>query len=112
MYGRGKSQVHPVLVTYTMKNRTGTYRIGVTTSKKIGNAVKRNRARRVIMAAWRNLLPLICESKDSAPNPRTGGSRNGYDIVFVARVRTTLVKSSQIEQAMKKHLTAAGIFIN
>ena len=94
LYGRGKSKVHPALVTYVMKNRAGFCRIGITTSKKVGCAVQRNRARRVIMAAWRQLC---CEVA------------GGYDIVFVARTRTPSVKSTELQKAMRKQLVALGV---
>ena len=48
LYHRGKSYVSPVLVTYVMKNRKAGLRIGFTTSKKIGIAVRRNRSRRIM----------------------------------------------------------------
>ena len=38
-YGRGKSAADPVLVTYALRNRYGVMRIGITTGKKLGNAV-------------------------------------------------------------------------
>ena len=47
-YTRGKSFVHPHVVLYVNKNRLGRTRVGITASKKIGNAVTRNRARRVL----------------------------------------------------------------
>ena len=47
-YGRGKSAADPVLVTYALRNRYGVMRIGITTGKKLGNAVERNRCRRII----------------------------------------------------------------
>ena len=94
IYGRGRSYISPQLVTYVMPKKNGGLRIGITTSKKIGCAVKRNRARRVIMAAWRNCLPQV---------------NGNYDFVFVARVKTTLVKSTDIERAMKRHLSEAGV---
>lgn len=93
-YTRGKTFVHPQLVTYVFKTRTGKLRVGITTSKKIGNAVTRNRARRVIRAAMAAQLP-----------PGAGG----YDVVFVARGRTAGCKSWQVERVMKKHLQAAGL---
>jgi ribonuclease P protein component len=68
LYNRGKSFVSPVLVTYIMKNKSDNLRYGITTGKKIGNAVRRSRARRVIRAAFRELTPHL---------------NNGYDIVFV-----------------------------
>ena len=43
LYAKGKSCPHPLLVTYARKNRLNISRIGITTSKKIGNAVSRNR---------------------------------------------------------------------
>ena len=45
-YRRGQSFVGSLVVVYVLKNRYGFTRFGVTSSKKIGNAVKRNRARR------------------------------------------------------------------
>ena len=35
LYARGKSFVSPVVVVYTLKNRTGQVRVGITTSKII-----------------------------------------------------------------------------
>ena len=58
-YTRGKSSVSPVLVVYSLKNRRGLVRVGITTSKKIGNAVQRNRSRRVIREAFRQLAPQV-----------------------------------------------------
>ena len=51
VYGRGKSYVHPHCVLYVAKNRLGYTRIGLTATKKVGHAVQRNRARRVMRAA-------------------------------------------------------------
>ena len=70
-YGKGKSFQAPALVSYVLKNRAGICRVGITTSKKIGNAVERNRARRVIRVAYSNL-----ESK----------IQGNYDIVFVTDI--------------------------
>ena len=55
-YKRGKSHVSPLLVAYVLKNRLGCTRVGITTSKKIGNAVVRSRARRVLREAYRGLI--------------------------------------------------------
>lgn len=93
-YAKGKSYVSPVVVTYTVKNRRRQVRVGITTSKKIGNAVQRNRARRVIREAFREIAP---------------GVRRGYDLVFVARGRTPFVKSGEVRRHMLQQLEAAGI---
>ena len=94
LYTRGTSYANPALVTYFMKNRAGICRIGITTSKKIGNAVERNRSRRVIRAAYREIEEKI---------------NGNYDIVFVARSRTKYQKSTQIAQIMLSQLKKAGV---
>ena len=93
-YRKGVSTVTPLLVTYVLKNRYGHVRIGITSSKKIGGAVQRNRARRVIRAAVRSL---------------NIDMNQGYDIIFVARSKTTRCKSWQLEPLIKKRLTDAGV---
>lgn len=95
LYGRGKSQVHPLLVTYIIPNRRGLIRYGITTGKKVGGAVERNRARRVIEAA----------ARESFGSVDCGGA----DIVFVARSRTVAAKSYDVASVMKKHLKAGGL---
>lgn len=94
LYGRGKSMVSPFLVTYALPNRTDRCRVGITASKKIGNAVTRNRARRVIRAAYSQLLP---------------SASAGFDIVFVARGKTPFKKSTDIASVMAVHLSELGI---
>ena len=94
LYGRGKSNVNPALVSYAMKNRAGFCRIGITAGKKIGNAVTRNRAKRVIREAYREIAPKISGS---------------YDFVFVARTRTAQKKSTEIRQIMESQLKSLGI---
>ena len=93
VYGRGKSYVNPLVVSYIMKTRGDEIRIGITVSKKLGTAVMRNRAKRVITAAFRQCLPNIS---------------TGYDIVFVARSRILTAKSSQVAAVIKSHLILAG----
>lgn len=95
-YGKGKSFQAPALVLYVLKNRAGICRIGITTSKKIGNAVERNRCRRVIRAAYRALEPQI---------------NGSYDFVFVARSKTKYVKSTELEKTMKIMLKDAGVIL-
>lgn len=94
LYYRGKSIASPCLVTYVMKNRSGRVRIGITSGKKIGKAVQRNRARRVIRAAFSEL-----EGRITA----------GCDIVFVARTKTTEVKMQCVLADMEKQLISLGV---
>ena len=90
-YFRGKFKAHPLLVTYVVKNKLGKMRVGITTSKKVGNAVTRSRARRVLRSAYDAQLA-------------KGFTANGYDIVFVARAATAAVKSYDAARVMKKQL--------
>lgn len=93
-YKKGKSYVSPYFVIYAVKNRRG-IRLGITVSKKLGCAVKRNRAKRVITAAFRECLPNI---------------PSGYDFVIVARTRILGIKSTAAAAAMKALLRSAGIW--
>ena len=94
LYYRGKSKAGDALVTYAMKNREGALRYGITTSKKIGNAVQRNRARRVIRAAFSEI------------EEKVSGS---WDFVFVARTRTSKVKTQVIKKQMEKQFKELGV---
>lgn len=91
-YYQGKFKPHPLLVTYMVKNNLGIVRIGITTSKKVGKANQRNRARRVIRQAFIN-------TKDKFD------FKSGYDIVFVARQKTTECKTYDLEKVMLKHFS-------
>ncbi|HPF55919.1 MAG TPA: ribonuclease P protein component, partial [Clostridiales bacterium] len=68
--------------------------IGVTAAKKIGSAVERNRARRVIKEAYRSICPRI---------------DGGWDLVFVAREGTGKKKSPEIAAVMQAQLKKAGV---
>jgi ribonuclease P protein component len=94
LYARGKSIVLPAVVIYYKKNNLDHCRIGVTASKKIGCAVKRNRAKRVILAAFRQIL---------------GNLSGNFDFIFVARVRTTLVTSTVLLNSVKKAFEKEGV---
>ena len=96
LYSRGRSYPSALLVTYVMKNRCGNVRIGITTGKKVGKAVLRNRSRRVIREAFRELSSEV---------------KSGYDLVFVARRRTPFLKSYDILRTMKKELKDAGVLL-
>ena len=94
IYARGKSYVSPLVVVYALKNRTKNVRVGITTSKKVGNAVQRNRSRRVIREAFRALAPRV---------------RPGFDLVLVARGKTPYVKSTDVRRQLERQLQAGGL---
>ena len=54
VYAKGKKASGKNIVVYALKNyRSLETKLGITTSKKIGNAVQRSRARRLIREAYR-----------------------------------------------------------
>ena len=69
--GRGRKVARPALVLQALPQSEGPLRVGFTATKKIGNAVARNRAKRRLRAAARLTLA-------EAPPP-------GWDIVLIAR---------------------------
>ena len=94
LYYRGRSSACKTLVTYVMKSRQKTTRVGITSSKKIGKAYQRNRARRVIRAAYAELA---------------GRIDGKYGIGFVDRPATCLVKMQVVKKDMEKQLLSLGV---
>ncbi len=94
VYRAGVSYVTPAVVVYVSKRRSGGFRYGITASKKVGCAVERNRARRVVRAA---IKPFLNEISGS------------YDIVFVCRQKAITSKSTTVAIQIKNQLVKAGI---
>lgn len=95
LYFRGKSFVDPCFVMYVSKGVKGQTRIGITAGKKFGCAVHRNRAKRLIRAAFSSLAYNVIP---------------GYDFVFVVRVRILDKKCYTVANSMENHLKAAGVW--
>jgi ribonuclease P protein component len=62
--------------------------------RRVGGAVQRNRARRVLREAWRSLAPRI---------------DRGADVVFVARRGILQARFSDLEQEMRALLDRSGL---
>lgn len=95
LYYRGGSEVTDLLVLYFKKNGFQFNRLGLTVSKKVGNAVTRNRVRRLIKENFR-----IREEK----------IKNGYDLVFVARGKSAFKGYLEIGNALDKLLAKSGLY--
>ncbi len=93
LFKKGESVVCYAFVCYMRPRRAGKNRLGIVTGKKVGNAVKRNRSRRIIREAFRLLEPIIKESTDKR-----------FDFVFVARGSTPSLKMQKILGLMKKNI--------
>jgi len=94
IYGRGKSFVTPALVAYAFKGKTDNVRLGITVSKKIGGAVERNRAKRLLTAAFSAV---------------SGEIESGWEFVLVARSRILKTKSQDLALKLKTFLLEEGI---
>jgi len=55
----GKSYAHPLVVLYALPSDEPGVHVGVSAGLGVGNAVKRNRAKRLLRAAMSELLPKI-----------------------------------------------------
>jgi ribonuclease P protein component len=85
-YRQAKPRVTPYFVLYALKNRNKANRLGITATKKIGNAVERNRARRVLKEAYRLM---------------EGQLPTGLDVVLVARRKTVFCKTQNVMAALE-----------
>lgn len=93
LYRKGKSVVGRYAVIYVRPNKKPYNRLGITAGKKVGNAVHRNRAKRIIRQAYR-------ENEKDIPL--------GLDIVIVARASICSVKSGVISEWLAKSVKTAS----
>ncbi|RLC64996.1 MAG: ribonuclease P protein component [Chloroflexi bacterium] len=94
VYDEGRSWVHPLLVLIARPNELDFSRVGVTASRKVGGAVARNRAKRLLREAARRLYPQF-------------GA--GWDVMLIARPRICEVKEPDVEEALALLLKQAGL---
>ncbi len=76
-----QSWAHPLLVLYVAPNDLGITRIGISVSKRIGKAVVRNRAKRLIREAARQYLPVLPPGRDLVFMARSGMGEASYEQV-------------------------------
>ena len=92
---RGKSVASAYMVLICAKNRTGT-KVGFSVSSKLGNAVVRNRTKRIMRAGFAPLMPQC---------------RQQTAYLFIAR-KALVGKNSQVaHQQMRALLAQAGMLL-
>ena len=94
MRRNGKSYAHPLVVLIALPNGLQKARIGVAAGRSIGNAVKRNRAKRVLREAMR---------------PHIDGLTGGNDVLLLARSKLLGSKRPEIEDILRKLIKRAGL---
>lgn len=82
VYKIGKSYWNRNLVLYINKNKLNDTRIGFTVTKKIGNAVTRNKVRRKMKE--------ICRLNFENIQP-------GYDLIFISKKNVVNMKYDELE---------------
>ena len=95
LYSKGKSAVSPYFVIYCRKTNRPINRFGITTGLKLGNAVKRNRARRRIRELYRTNEKKFL---------------SGYDVVVVARTRVLYGRYGELERSCLQLMKKLGIY--
>ena len=85
VYNGGKSYWNRNLILYVRKNDLENSRIGITITKKIGNAVVRNRIRRRMKEIIRLKL---------------GNIKPGYDLIIIPKKNVQDISYKDLESAM------------
>ncbi len=108
VYAKGKKQVTKSVVAYALKDyhakrlmcanplKKYVNRVGLTVSKKLGGAVVRNRIKRVLREALRQV-----EKENQV--------EKGYLLVLVARAGCEKKKSTEIKKELEKALLSIGL---
>ncbi len=97
VYKRGKSKGSKYVVVLYKRNGLAYSRVAFLASKKVGNSVQRNRARRLMREAYRTMNREL---------------RRGYDVIFVARNTVNDRKMNDVQKAMFGAMRAADLLEN
>jgi ribonuclease P protein component len=90
----GKSYAHPLVVLVAQASQHPGTHIGVTAGRPVGNAIHRNRAKRLLREAMRPLLPDLA---------------SGWDLILIARVGMVGVSLEDTRLALATLLRRAGL---
>ena len=94
VFSRGKRVNHPLVrVTVLKRGDDEEGRVAFVAAKRLGNAVFRNRCKRVLRAA-----ALSCELP-----------RKGYDLILFSTKATHDVSSTEVSKALEGTLKRAGV---
>ena len=95
IYKRGRSVGERYVVLFYRKNDLPYNRTAFLASKKVGNSVERNRAKRLMKESYRFLKDYI---------------REGYDLIFIARNTINGKKQRDVERSMVGSLSKSKLY--
>ena len=90
----GRSRSHPLLALRYRPNEQPRTRFGISTGRRIGNAVVRNRVRRRLREVLRRLAATIPA---------------GWDILLVCRPAAATASQAELAVALERLLATAGL---
>jgi ribonuclease P protein component len=90
---RASTSLVTALIKETPEGRGRDGRVAFVAGKRIGNAVVRNRSKRVMRATVR----------------RAQGPWPGYDVVLIANARTGIASSEQLDEALSVLIRRSGM---
>ena len=93
-YDQGRKFVGRHVVVFLRSGSGAALRLGVVSSRKVGGAVERVRARRRLREAYRRLRPTL---------------QAGCDVVLVARASAVTASWMELEEDLRRQLRRAGI---
>ena len=90
----GKSYAHPLIVLIAQASEQQKLKVGVTASQTVGNAVNRNRAKRLLREAMRPFLPSLSP---------------GWELILIARPGMQGASLEDTHRALHGLLKRAGL---
>ena len=103
VYNKGKSVGDKYVVIFYRKNGLDHNRTAFLASKKVGNAVTRNRARRLMKESVRTSAAI------EEIYSKTALNNEGYDIIFIARNTIKGRKCGEVKKSIANALRRTGI---
>ncbi len=94
LYREGQAYVHPLVVLRVAPNEIGHPRVGITVSRAVGKAVRRNKVKRRL----REIMRLRLDRLDP-----------GYDYWLIARPRSATASYWTLDDAVTSLLQRAGL---
>ena len=93
VYKYGKKIPSRYILVFVLKSGQNISRFGFVTSKKVGNAVTRNKIKRRLRAVVQKNLPRL---------------HQGYDLIIIARNSARHASAEQLEKDLMKAMQRAG----